>query len=321
MGIRTLFIGLLRGVVKKYVLLCRQKEIKEMKIVSGVPYDETEIKRLLACSDDRVALIDEVRKIPECSVKTEDYLMILCTGGMASININDNTYHAEKNDFMFCHPNMILANSMYSADFTFKGIVLSRDFAREFGTFLEGGWGIMVNMDRVPIVKFTDRECGVFNHYWDLLYEKLSGEHLKHHNDIIGCLLMAFAYEMRDCAENLNRSAMPQFKSSEKLFNRFMEILTSTFPKHREVAFYAKQLCVSPKYLSAVCKQISGETASDIIYKYIISDIKYTLRQRDLSVKQVAFKLGFHNISFFGKYTKRALGMSPKAYRQSLTGI
>lgn len=291
-----------------------------MKIVSGVHYDETEMKSILACSDDRVALIDEVRKIPECMVKTEDYILILCTGGMASVNINDNTYHAEKNDFLFCHPNMILANSMYSADFTFKGIVFTREFAREFGTFLEGGWGVMVNMDRIPIVRFSDRECGIFTHYWDLLHEKLSGEHLKHHNDIMGCLLMAFVYEMRDCAENLDRADIPQFKSSEKLFSRFMELLTSTFPKQREVAFYAKQLCVSPKYLSSVCKQISGETASNIICKYIISDIKYALRQRDLSVKQVAVKLGFHNLSFFGKYTKRALGMSPKAYRQSLVG-
>lgn len=49
----------------------------------------------------------------------------------------------------------------------------------------------------------------------------------------------------------------------------------------------------------------------------VINDVRLLLHNPDKSVKEISNELGFPNLSFFGKYVKRMLGMSPKAYRKS----
>lgn len=84
------------------------------------------------------------------------------------------------------------------------------------------------------------------------------------------------------------------------------------------VSFYADKLNVTPKYLSAVCKEISGHTASDIINQYVVKDVEALLKRSGRSIKEVANELMFPNLSFFGKYVKKHLGVSPKQYREKL---
>ncbi|WP_287679026.1 helix-turn-helix domain-containing protein, partial [Bacteroides sp.] len=79
-----------------------------------------------------------------------------------------------------------------------------------------------------------------------------------------------------------------------------------------------EKLFVTPKYLSAICKEISGETASDIITRYVKKDIECLLKQPNKTIKEIANELDFANLSFFGKYVKRIFGVSPKEYRENI---
>ena len=54
------------------------------------------------------------------------------------------------------------------------------------------------------------------------------------------------------------------------------------------IGFYANQLYVTPKYLSAVCKEVSGQTASELITQYMVKDILYLLRNSQKSIKEIA---------------------------------
>lgn len=98
-----------------------------------------------------------------------------------------------------------------------------------------------------------------------------------------------------------------------------MELLISSYPKERSVSYYANRLFVTSKYLSAVCKENSGETASDLITCYVMKDIVCLLKSPDKSIKEIANELNFATLSFFGKYVKRNLGLSPKEYREKLS--
>lgn len=80
---------------------------------------------------------------------------------------------------------------------------------------------------------------------------------------------------------------------------------------------YADRLCITPKYLSAVCKATTGKTASDIINRYVVEDIRRLLKQPGKSIKEIANELDFPNLSFFGKYVKKHLGTSPTQYRNA----
>ena len=86
-------------------------------------------------------------------------------------------------------------------------------------------------------------------------------------------------------------------------------------PRHRDVGYYASRLCITPKYLSVVCRKMVGKPASDILNGMTVEYIKTQLRSTDKTVKEIAAEAGFDNLSFFGKYVRRELGMSPRDYR------
>ncbi len=100
-----------------------------------------------------------------------------------------------------------------------------------------------------------------------------------------------------------------------------MRLLSRPTNTEREVRAYAEQLLVTPKYLSAVCKEKTGRTAMDWITESTVSHIKYYLLQTDLTIKEIAFKLDFPDVSFFCKYVKKHLGKSPVEYRKNLVGL
>ena len=85
--------------------------------------------------------------------------------------------------------------------------------------------------------------------------------------------------------------------------------------KHRTVEWYATELCITPKYLSSICKKQSGKTANEWITEHVLEDIRYYLKQTDYSIKQICDLLGFPNTSFFGKYVKDHFGMTPMEFR------
>ena len=107
-----------------------------------------------------------------------------------------------------------------------------------------------------------------------------------------------------------------EIRTSSGHFQRFLDLLHSSKAKHRTVESYASELCISPKYLSFVCKKQSGKTANEWITEQVMEDIRYYLRQTDLTIKQVCDRLAFPNPSFFGKYVKEHFGVTPIQLRQ-----
>lgn len=105
-------------------------------------------------------------------------------------------------------------------------------------------------------------------------------------------------------------------KRASYVFKQFLQEVAKDNGLHRSVTYYADILCYSPKYLSSVVRQMSGRTALDWINEYAVEQIKHRLKHTDKSIKEVAEEMNFSNQSFFGKYVKAHLGMSPARYRE-----
>ena len=83
----------------------------------------------------------------------------------------------------------------------------------------------------------------------------------------------------------------------------------------REVSHYADALCVTPKYLSEVCKKMSGSTANYWINRYAILDICRRLRDKSLAFVQISDMFYFSSPAYFSRYVQHHLGMNPTEYR------
>lgn len=136
---------------------------------------------------------------------------------------------------------------------------------------------------------------------------------------MIKAILQAFSYDFYRVREHFIRQALQkELSSAENLFKKFINLLSSFAPQERKVTFYAEKLFVSSKYLSKVSKSQSGYTASELINKFVTREIEFMLKHLDKSIKEIAHEMNFPNTSFFGKYVKANLGISPRQYRKRL---
>ena len=181
-------------------------------------------------------------------------------------------------------------------------------------------WDARLFIERHPVFALNEEEASLFRQYYDLLRTKLTRPRRKHHRELAHALLTAFLYDFYDTTERFAQFQPPLYTSGERLFKAFTDLVTGTHPRPRNVAWYADRLNVTPKYLSTVVKERSGEPASAFIQRYIISDITYLLRHTTKSIKEIAIELDFPNLSFFGKYVRHHLGCSPKQFRLAAQG-
>ncbi len=106
----------------------------------------------------------------------------------------------------------------------------------------------------------------------------------------------------------------------EELFKQFITLVHAHGASQRDVGFYATRLCITPRYLSVIVREVGDTTAKTIIDDFLILELKVALQSTDLSLKEIADRYGFPDQSFFGRFFKKHTGLSPKAYRLAEKG-
>ena len=86
----------------------------------------------------------------------------------------------------------------------------------------------------------------------------------------------------------------------------------------RTVGWYARQLHVSEKYLSSTVKRLTGGSVMSYIDRHTVPILKEYLDNPRYSLTQIAERMNFASLSYFSRYCKKHLGMSPSQYRSSL---
>lgn len=283
------------------------------------------MEKVAAYKDEQIIILNQVNKAGEMeldsSIRTDFFLSILCLRGKATLSVNNNSYDISPNDLMICPPQVLLKRGIIEQDFECCGFCLSPEYAKRVFVMSSSSnnWYSRLYLEQHPIISLNEEESQLFCQYYNLLNSKLTGTPHRHQKELINALLQAFLFEFHDSIGKYLHLKPVTFNSSHNLFNAFIDLLVSSYPKERSVSYYASQLFVTPKYLSAVCKENSGETASDLITCYVMKDIVCLLKSPDKSIKEIANELNFATLSFFGKYVKRNLGLSPKEYREKLS--
>jgi AraC-like DNA-binding protein len=114
----------------------------------------------------------------------------------------------------------------------------------------------------------------------------------------------------------INAEAEPNVDSYSDLVDRFNELIEQNFQEKRSVRFYADALHVHPNHLNFVVKKITGITAKETIMNHILLEARFLLRSSTLSIKEIAYKLGFDDPNYFSSFFKNGVELSPAQYRQ-----
>lgn len=114
--------------------------------------------------------------------------------------------------------------------------------------------------------------------------------------------------------KNVEKSVVSK---SEQLCRDFMQLVMQHYNHTRNVSWYAEKLGITHAHLCTTVKQATGKTCINIISSMVIMDAKSQLKSTQLSIQNISDSLNFANMSFFGKYFKRYVGMSPLEYRNN----
>ena len=234
-----------------------------------------------------------------------------------SLELNAVPYHLDKNSSLIVDRKMVIDNVTHSDDFRCLICAMSTDIGFAFfnKSLLQSIMHIMAN----PVIKLEQNEVDLMMKYYDLLVFKMDHQEMNYGRETVRDIIRCFAYDLLSNINlHLNQdSGDEMLRQGDRIFRRFMLLLADNTNVNRSVKSYADELCVSPKYLTSVCRKHSDFTTSELIATAVISRIKQLLLYSDMSIKEVAGEMGFDNLSFFGKYVKKHLGLSPNHYRKA----
>ena len=157
--------------------------------------------------------------------------------------------------------------------------------------------------------------CQEIRQLFQLIKTMLRSDKERYRHEIIRTLFTTAFYLITEINLRERTDPMKQGRC-EVLFNQFMALLQQYNKRERNVSFYARQLNITPKYLSSVVKEVSGKTAARWIDESVILEAKALLKYSGLSIQEIAYQLNFSTQSFFGKYFKQHTGTSPSRYKR-----
>ena len=105
-------------------------------------------------------------------------------------------------------------------------------------------------------------------------------------------------------------------KRIEELFFDFLRLVPIHFAEHHDVGFYASQLCITPRYLSQIVRDVSGRTVVDYINEMLLMEASYLLQQTSLPIVDIADRLHFSETASFTRFFTRMKGMNPREFRK-----
>ncbi len=135
------------------------------------------------------------------------------------------------------------------------------------------------------------------------------------HDELMGSLALTMIYDLFDFHAKRHDGVSATDRTAH-IVRRLLSLLEAgRCKRYREVAYYAEQLNVTPKYLSETVKRNTGRSVSYLIDRHTVPMIAGYLRNSDMSLTQICEEMHFSSLSYFSRYVQKHLGMSPRKYR------
>lgn len=250
--------------------------------------------------------------------RIDAFIIGVGTEGETSVSFNLHEFRLKKDSmFIFTPKNILQVNSQqyFKADV----IAISPDFMRRININIKNMMPLFLKFVENPTLALTPEESRSMRGMIAQIERETRGPETHFSFDIVSGLIAATIYKVGDIMYHYLAEHPEEQNNShnraEEYFKQFTHLLGEHFREERSVGFYARQLCITPKYLTTLIKRISGQSVSEWIDNYVILEAKTLLKYSTMSIQEIAYYLNFPNQSFFGSYFKRNTGMSPSQYK------
>ncbi len=247
----------------------------------------------------------------EIPFKVDVAIGIICIKGITRGKINLKPYTTVSPGFITILPGQILEYEYFSEDFSGLFIIMSKRFTDSLN--IQDRLPLFLSASENPFVSLDEEELNAMVAFYSMLQRAVKRKDNPYRMEIVQCLIKAFFY-----SSNHRNTVKDETKTkNEILVEKFLGFVQAYYKEQRGMEFYADKMCLTPKYLSKIIKENSGMSASEWIDNYVVLEAKALLKSTNMTIQQISDELNFPSQSFFGKYFKRHVGVSPKEYKNS----
>ena len=245
----------------------------------------------------------------------DGFSAIIMMAGEATVSIDMKTYQVRPNTIVFFKHNSIIRTIKCSSNAAAYFLAFSKSFVNEIQIDLSTSLPVYMRFGKAPLLPVTPQDVEEIRQLFQMIKTMLRSDKERYRHEIIRTLFTTAFYIITEINQRERTDTVKQGRC-EVLFNEFMSLLQRYNKQERNVSFYAKQLNITPKYLSSVVKEVSGKTAARWIDESVILEAKTLLKYSGMSIQEIAYHLNFSTQSFFGKYFKQHTGTSPSRYKR-----
>lgn len=269
-----------------------------------------------------ILVIDSTVGIPPADepVATPHLMISLCHSGSSKGEYDMKPMEVRAHDYAVVYPDHPVMGRSTSEDYTSTLIILSDKLYAELRPRLAYGNNQIFHSR--PFFHLNTAYYNCVKQAIELL-RSVTALDIPTRNNLIADTLDLLSRLTENVRKNLkpseNAVILPRMGHTRTLFSQFYDLLNQHYREHRDVAFYARQVCLSPKYFGHLIKQDIGITVSQCILRYVTIQAKTILRHRpELTIQEVGYELGFEDSTIFSRYFKSGAGLSPSEYRKTL---
>lgn len=249
----------------------------------------------------------------------DGFAFTLCRKGKLEISVNLHNYSIEKNVMFLNTPdNFLQVNQIDdSEEVEIYAVLISSEFLSQINVNYRELMDTYFKLKDSPYFVMDEEDVTELLKYYHLIEDTYLNYTYEMKINILKNLISGFIYTIFDYANKHINTTKRQHNYSQKehTLRQFIQLVGEHHATHRTIAFYANELCLTPKYLSSLIKETSGKTVMDWINSYVILAAKTMLSYTDKSVKEISTALNFQSQSFFSKYFKRHTAMTPFEFR------
>lgn len=260
--------------------------------------------------------VDNALNKTEAPIRVLGLTIALCLEGDGEVGIGIKKYRFSKNCLMLLNPNQYVHSLSSRENVRIMAIGCSLEMIETIMPKLSGFLQLLIHNPIESVTALSAENSESIMHFMMMIGDKLALQDTPLKRVKISNLLQALLCEIVEQHYGSYDGIERPHSRKEEILSKFIGEILQNFRTHRSVSFYADKLCVTPKHLSAVAKEITSHTASELIDHYVIMEAKIMLSESSFTIQEISNKLNFANQSFFGKYFKHLTGYSPSEFRK-----
>ena len=270
---------------------------------------------------DKLLFANSLHTLPERMIgaRMRFGMAIYCRQGAALITVDGLQYRLKQGQMFSYQEGSLIEECLASSDADLVLTGLSWELIEATEALNTVVWSIVDYVHQSPIYTLSEEALSLTKIYHQQIYKLCHSPNPLFRDELLHIHIQALLYAfIREVGEELHQATPQDLTRASQQARLFFDLLAMRRGHIRSVSEIATLMNLTPKHLSRIIKEQTGETPIHFIHQYMMRAITQELRYSSKTAKEIAFQQGFSSLAFFGKFVKQQTGLTPTEYRKKL---